>query len=50
MVNAKDLDGLMMMYTGDAITMPVNEPMISDKAAIRTYQDKRRIWGSQVLK
>jgi|AntAceMinimDraft_11_1070367.scaffolds.fasta_scaffold315730_1 ketosteroid isomerase-like protein len=39
MVNAKDLDGLMMMYAEGTITMPVNEPMINDKAAIRTYQE-----------
>jgi len=38
--NAKDLDGLMAMYSDDAISMPDGEPMLKGKAAIRAHTEK----------
>ena len=40
-LNARDIDAFMAMYTDDAVTMPVNSPMLVGKEAIRKDQTKR---------
>ncbi len=40
-LNARDVDAFMAMYTDDAVTMPVNSPMLVGKEAIRKDQTKR---------
>ena len=36
-VNAGDVDGLMMLYTDDAVLMQPNQPAVTGKAAIRSH-------------
>jgi uncharacterized protein (TIGR02246 family) len=36
-VNAGDVDGIMMLYTDDAVLMPPNQPALTGKGAIHSY-------------
>ncbi len=39
-MNTRDIDGLMALYSDDAVSMPNNGPTLSGKAAIRQNQER----------